>query len=330
MYTDEGPEPKGPFRRPSSAGQKVSVASRFVNPALLLLALARPMDVIEEWTLLDTTPVRHAVVARAVYPSGGDGEIEVPSVFSQGMAPEVSLVGAIAPCPVWRVGDRWHARIPATGSARPVRVIARRVDATPGARLFRLPWPLAVGEASRRVALIPRGWLAGPSEGWSCADDEVSTLACVSIDTRPNPLAVRVAPARSTRLEAALAALAAPIALAAAWLGDRENRPARIASLGGALLAGGAIALALVGAHWISWAAGLLVALAFSTLATRVAVRDERARQISALGLLLTTLLATLEGHVVRVLCAAVVTLLALHVRHALGAPAARSSPAAA
>ncbi|MFO0558398.1 MAG: hypothetical protein U0269_10315 [Polyangiales bacterium] len=171
-----------------------------MHPLLFVLALARPTEVLEEWTLLETAPVRELVTARVVYDRDRGPEIALPTVFDSDRAPpSVELVGHLRPLVVTRVGASWHARLPEPTSTPRPRVVVRSVREARDVRLFQLGWPVTNGEAIRRVAIVPRGWMQVMSEGWTCADDSISSIACVSIDTRPNPLRVRVSPLASSR-----------------------------------------------------------------------------------------------------------------------------------
>lgn len=268
-----------------------------VHTALLLLALAQPTEVLEEWTLLDTAPLREALTARAVYRRDEGPEIALPAAFDgDGDAPQAALVGAVAPLPVWRQGGRWHARLPSTQGPRSARVVIRSVRVLRSARLFQLRWPMARGEASRRVAIAPRGWLTAVTEGWTCADDSIATIACVSIDTAPNALALRVPAAAAVGWHRALALVALVTLVAASVAGPKNSRWARLVALSGALLLCACVALTWVGARLISWALAMALATFVALGCGWLSMRSERAKAASGVALATITLLAVFDG----------------------------------
>jgi hypothetical protein len=269
-----------------------------VHSLLLLLALARPAEVLEEWTLLDTAPLNEVLTARVVYSRDQGPEIVLPAVFNgDERAPLVELVGRVRPLEVTRVQSEWRARLPADVAVARPRVVVRSVRRVRDVRLFQLGWPAARGEAIRRVAIVPRGWMQSMTEGWTCADDSIQSIACVSIDTAPNPLRLRASPWPSSR-----ASLAAAAAFALSVLGvllgfsQPKQRLARGAAFGAAALGAAAVALAFVGARLISWAPSLaLASLAAVALAALVG-DDANARRAAALSLLALSLLAVFDG----------------------------------
>lgn len=267
-------------------------------PFVLVLALARPMEVLEEWTLLDTAPVRELVTARAVYERDRGPEIALPAVFdAEATAPTVELVGHLRPLEVTRVGASWHAALPPNVSTARPRVVVRSVQSARDVRLFQLGWPVTNGEAIRRVAIVPRGWMQVMSEGWTCADDSISSIACVSIDTRPNPLRVRVPAAPSSRgawIAAALFSLA--ICSLFALSAPKSERVARAATWLGAWLASASVALAVVGARWWPWPATLALAAVCATLLSALVANDDNSRRVGAMSALAVALVSVFDG----------------------------------
>jgi hypothetical protein len=176
-------------------------------------------------------------------------------------------------------------------------VVVRSVRRVRDVRLFQLGWPAARGEAIRRVAIVPRGWMQSMTEGWTCADDSIQSIACVSIDTAPNPLRLRASAWPSSRASL-LAAAAFALSMLGVLLGfsQHKQRLARGAAFAAAALGSSAVALAFVGARLISWAPSLalasLVAVALATLIGD----DPNARRAAALSLLALSLLAVFDG----------------------------------
>ncbi len=274
-----------------------------MHTLLLLLAIARPMETIEEWTLLDSAPLEEALTARAVYRRDDGPELELPAVFdaidAAAPQPSVELVGTIAPLSVYRINGRWRARLPPEPGPRNARVVVRSIRPVSSLKMFRAQWPITRGDASRRVAIVPRGWMEGVSAGWTCADDSVSTVACVTIDTAPNPLHVRVPAAPMHRANRALSALLAVIALAFV-VGSRDatvaDRRARGAALAAAAVPGAGLGLTLVGARLISWAFALNVACALAMVGAALALRSKRALTAASGALAVLPLVAVFDG----------------------------------
>ena len=300
-----------------------------MHPLLFVLALARPTEVLEEWTLLETAPVRELVTARVVYDRDRGPEIALPTVFDSDCAPpSVELVGHLRPLTVTRVGASWHARLPETTSTPRPRVVVRSVREARDLRLFQLGWPLTNGEAIRRVAIVPRGWMQVMSEGWTCADDSISSIACVSIDTRPNPLRVRVSPLSSSR-GAWLAA--AVLSLATCALFAMSNPPRARLAAGASWLVGlvatSSVALTLVGARWTSWAVALSAASLCATALAALAGADDNARRTGAMAALAIALLSVFDGRPSRSLAALAAAFVALAIARWLSRGSLRPSP---
>jgi hypothetical protein len=194
-------------------------------------------------------------------------------------------------------------------------VVVRSVRELYDVRLFQLPWPVTNGEAIRRVAIVPRGWIQGMGEGWTCVDDSIASIACVSIDTRPNPLVVRVSPVASTR-GAWIATALFSLSLWA-WSTLRKPEEERLATAVTwfvALIATSSVALTLVGARCTSWCVALsLAALGATALAALVDSDDGAgARRLGAMAALALALLSVFDGRPLRslaVLAAATVAL---------------------
>lgn len=266
----------------------------------MLLALARPMEAIEEWTLLDTAPLTEALTARVVYRRDDGPELELPVVFDeQNSPPTVELVGTITPLPVYRSAGRWRARMPSEPGPRSARVVVRSIRAVRSLRLFQAQWPVVRGDASRRVAISPRGWMQGVSGGWTCADDSVATVACVSIDTAPGPLHFRVPAARTSTAERVALAFAAVLA-ALFTVGTRRttanDRRSRAVALVAALVPSVGLALTMVGARLISWPLGFALACVLSALGAWASLRSKRATTASSIALGVLPLVAVFDG----------------------------------
>lgn len=294
-----------------------------MHSLLLLLALARPVEVLEEWTLLDTAPLREVLTARVVYARAQGSEIAIPSVFSdESQPPHVELIGHLAPLAVRREGGEWRATLPESttilSTPRP-RVIVRAVRELRGAQLFHGSWPMARGEASRRVAIAPRQWMVSVSEGWTCADDSVESVACVSIDTAPRPMIVRV-PARPTSRAGWVAAIAFVLAMfgLSLSLAPARARLSRGATFAAALLACTSVALTLVGAHLLPWGAALAGAAGVAAILAAVIGEHTRARQWAALALVAVPLLAVFDGSPSRACAALFAAIVVIASAHAI------------
>jgi hypothetical protein len=300
-----------------------------VHPLLFVLALARPTEVLEEWTLLETAPVRELVTARVVYDRNRGPEIALPTVFDGDRTPpSVELVGHLRPLVVTRVGASWHARLPEPTSTPRPRVVVRSVREARDVRLFQLRWPVTNGEAIRRVAIVPRGWMQVMSEGWTCADDSISSIACVSIDTRPNPLRVRVSPLASSR-GAWIATAVFSLAMCAllALRKPKQERLAVAATWLVGLVATSSVALTLVGARWTPWSVALSSAALSATALAALVGSDEHARRTGAIAALAIALLSVFDGRPARSLVALAVAFVALVGARCLSRAYPRPSP---
>lgn len=284
----------------------------------MLLALARPMEVIEEWTMLDTAPLTEALTARVVYRRDDGPELELPLVFDDDDAPPtVELVGTIAPLAVHRVAGRWRARMPSEPGPRNARVVVRSIRTVRSLRLFQAQWPTPRGEASRRVAISPRGWMQGVSGGWTCADDSVATVACVSIDTAPSPLHFRVPPPTTTlghRVALAICALVAVAYAVGARSSTADDRRGRAVALVAALIPAVGLALTMVGARLISWPQGLAVACVLASIGAALSLRSKRGTTVASAALVALPLLSVFDGRPATSLVGWLVALVAIAV----------------
>lgn len=244
--------------------------------ALLLLALIEPVQSLEEWSLLDAQPLRELVTVRADYRVDRDEPLLLSSVFlpANSQEQQIDRVDVWIPgearsfSPQW-VNGRWQLALPAhlrpssEQGARRLRVVARQLRSAPEVRLFALGWPQiqrqnASSAPSRTMAIAPHQWLRSATAGWNCVDDSVRDVACVSIDTRPQPLLFSVGARPSTRGDWILTAIVT--ALMAVLTGfAKTDKTYRWPSFAGALLLASFLSLAMVGARVASWTGALLL-----------------------------------------------------------------------
>ncbi|MDP3277680.1 MAG: hypothetical protein Q8Q09_21030 [Deltaproteobacteria bacterium] len=273
------------------------------EPLLLTLALAQPVEIFEEWSLLDSAPLTQALVVRALYRTTDGVDAALSESFSETMRPEAYAGSATEPLRVDRVGTRWHVRLPPGRDGR-VRITARAVSTLHTVRAFSLLWPQTRGWASRRVAITPNGWVLGVGQGWSCADDEVSTSACVSIDRVAPSLHVRVSPAKRGRWAWQWSTLAALLVFAAWRAIDARDRVLFAIGMVGVVPF---VALTLAASRTTGWAEALSVcALMFAT-PIAVAVSRPSGRVAGVVSMLAVALYAVFVGEPRSTLAGAVV-----------------------
>lgn len=275
-----------------------------MNAALLVfLALARPIEVAEEWEIVSRAPLRELVTARAYYRRDEGPRALLPDAIQGGDAPEAFVPGARGMLHVHRGPEGWQVDLP-PGPTDRVRVVARSMRKVEGARRFRVQWP-RVPESrtpSRHTAILPRAWLREDPLDWTCPRAADDPLPCVSTARHPPPLVTTLPPAPSTPLQISLASLAAIVALAfAARGGQGVSRGEGLVGAAAGLLVGAAFAFALVGAYVTSWASALALGFALFGSAGALAPRAPRALALGAIALFVVPIFAVLDGRPLRV-----------------------------
>lgn len=252
---------------------------------LLALTLAAPAEVFEEWALTDTAPLAEVITARALYRRrDGDAGLLPPSV-RRGPRPSAYAFGATAPLAVTWGARGWQCALP-PGDRATVRVVARVTRPVEAPRLFRLRWPAVPGGdgPARRLALVPRDWLDGRHPEWTCPDEPLGDVPCVSRAARPGAVVTRVTAAPSVPGSLPLAGGLTALALAlVAWPAPRRAERA-FAALGGLAVAL-SVALSLVGARIASWGGAALLCLPLGALVGALAPATATGRACGAAAL---------------------------------------------
>jgi uncharacterized membrane protein len=275
---------------------------------LLALALARPIDVLEEWDLLPGAPLRESVTARVNYRRGDGPAARLPEAVQGQVAPQVFAVGQREELSVQHGPDGWTVDLP-PGERDTVRLVARVVRPVSGARLFRLDWPAShpATVPTRRVATVPREWrLYAPAE-WTCPEDELEEVSpCVSTAREVEPLRLRVPAPRASAWSTVLALLAVVASGAlATLLGAHDTRRPRMAGALGGAFVGLALLLALTGALATSVPIALLVAGIPSVALGALASRTRGSMIVGGGVLMVLPLLVVFDGRLRHVLPAA-------------------------
>jgi hypothetical protein len=276
-------------------------------PLPIALVLATPVEVFEEWSLADTAPLAEVVTSRVLYRRRDGADALLPESIRRGPRPTAYALGQSAPLAV-RWGARgWQCALPA-GERDTVRVVARVTRRPEAPKLFRARWPAVTVNAAptRRIAVVPRGWLDARHEGWTCPDEPEDDVPCVSHEPRPGALVTRVPPTPSAPGSALLASV-----LVALSLGGIAGRPERRAERVFAALGGVAIALstclALVGARVTSWGTVAAFALPFGAIVGQWAPVTAVGRAAGAGALVVVPLAAVLGAPAAWVLALALV-----------------------
>ncbi len=280
--------------------------------AVLALTLARPAEVFEDWSLVETAPLREAVTVRALYLRRDGDAALLPPAVQGGAQPVAYALGQFAPLTVTRGAQGWQVDLP-PGDRDRVRVIARTVRPTEAPRLFRLRWPRTTsgGTPTRRVATVPRAWLDGSPRGWTCPDEPEDDLPCVSSVASPSPLTLRASALPSPRGAVPVAwGLTALALVLSAW--RPAGRAERLLAAVGGAAAALSVALAVVGAHWASWGIAGAVLVPAGALAGAVAPGTRAGRLTGSVALLAVPLVAVLDGRARDALAAAVVAVVAV------------------
>lgn len=247
----------------------------------LALVLSTPTEVFEEWSLSPSAPLVEVVTVRALYRRREGSTALLPESLRGAPRPEVHAFGSTAALAVTWGPRGWQCALPA-GGRETVRLVARVSRAPTQPRLFRARWPeiQANSAPTRRVAIVPREWIEGSAEGWTCPEEPDADVPCVSHERAPRPIALRTSSPPSPGGSWALAMTLTSAALAAvAWAPSRRAERS-VAALGGVAIAV-SVCLSLVGAHASSWGAA---AACLAPLGALVGARAPKTRAGRALG----------------------------------------------
>lgn len=263
-------------------------------PPLIALVLAAPAEVFEEWALTPGAPLGEVVTARALYQRADGDTALLPEALRTGPRPTVHALGLTRPLAVTWGARGWQCALPA-GERSSVRLIARVSRAPAAPKMFHTRWPAVTANAAptRRVAIVPRDWLEGSPEGWTCPDEPDGDVPCVSHERAPGPVLLRVPAHPSRRGSVLLAFTLAGAALAAsAWSPSR--RAERVVAALGGLAVALSVCLALVGAHAASWGASASLLVPVGVLTGALAPRAQASRVAGAASLVVVPLLAVI------------------------------------
>lgn len=276
---------------------------------VLVLALAQPMEVLEQWDILATVPLLENVTARAVYFRSAGPWALLPAAVQGRQMPRAFAVGVRRDLLVRRGTLGWEVRLP-PGERDSVRVVARVVRPVRSARWFRLSWPVlsAARVPTRRVVTVPRQWMVFVPPEWSCPREPVDGVPCVSTVVRPRPLQLQLPPPPSHRGVVVFAILVVVLVAAfAVSLGPDETRRHRLVGALGGVVVGLAVTLGLVGA----WALSIPVALSLATVPAVIlgawAPRNRSSTMAAGLALLIVPLVVVFDGRLGSVIAASVV-----------------------
>jgi hypothetical protein len=277
-----------------------------LSALLLTIALAHPLDVLEEWELLPGAPLLESVTARAVYRRDEGPVAQLPDAVQGATAPEVFAVGVRENLVPRRGRAGWEVALP-PGERETVRFVARVVRPVRDVRLFRLAWP-ATGASrvpARRVATLPRAWITHAPREWTCPDDVAEEVICVSSARAPAPLRLRVPAPPASRLAVVLAVIAVLAAGAlVALLGPAGSRRERLAGALGGGFVGAALALGLVGAHAMNPALAIALAGSVAVGVGALTPRTPSSERAGGLALVVVPLVVVLDGRLRDVLVA--------------------------
>ncbi len=274
----------------------------------LATLLVQPNDVLEQRELLLDTRIAEVVTARAHYRLETSRRVLLPAGVQGVERPQVFVAGQLDELAPERGPQGWEVEIPRAAGDVP-RVMAMTTRTLNDVVLFQLVWPRIVprNEPTRRVLSVPRRALRDVPPGWTCPADGYDITQCVSSRRRPDALTLRIDPRGSRAFEWAIAAAAMLIASVgiARWARRAQPRERIVgASIGAAV--GGVVALALVGAHWVGWAAALAACMPVASIAGGLATRSRAASTIGVLALLGTTLAVSFGVRIVPLLGIAV------------------------
>ncbi len=282
--------------------------------AMVFLALAFPLELFDEYSLLPTAPLTERVTARARYRREGDGTALLPRCLQGPQRPSVRVFGsAQALQPRW-TRDGWTVLLPSvpsvplvpSDSVRVLGWVERPVDPP---RLFRAEWPRVREESipTRRVAIAPRALLGGVPRAWTCPSEAPDEVPCVTRERAPPPLLHTLSPPPSPRGTVGLALALVSLAFAAVSWSERGRIERSLGAAGGAAIAL-AVALSMVGACAKSWGPALALTLPWGVLVGAFAVRSSAGRSAGGIGLMVVPLLAVTGRSVDVVVGAALVT----------------------
>ena len=268
-------------------------------PLVLQLAgLARPTSVFTEWSLVERAPRAEHVTARADY-RRRDGAVGLlPQVLQHGPRPSARVAGTGAVLPVTARPAGWCVPLP-PGDRPELRVVAEVTRAIPRPRAFRTAWPrfVAEGVPSRQLVVLPRALIDEVPDGWTCPQEPVRVVPCVTRRERPEALVRHLPALPSPRWSRGLAAALAALALGAAYA-PREGRLERFAGAAGGATVGLALALALVGASVLAWGPALAVTVPVLTAAGAVASASPAGRIAGGAALAAVPLMAVAGSRV--------------------------------
>ncbi len=276
----------------------------FSTLVVFIAALIDPVQSVEEYALLDSHPLQELLTIRADYRLDGDATLRLPQTLIGEASVQLWLPGDVAAVQAVRVQDRWHFRLPEqiagqTERSR-VRVIARQLRPVETVRLFALGWPQirwqnASQAPSRTLATVRRDWLLSATAGWSCVDDTVRDAACVSIDTRPPPLSLRVSARPSSKPSWAVTCASVLLSLGVIFR-SQIARHLRVVVGAAAGLCALFVSLVLVGARWLSWSWALSLTIPSIALLIAAVAVEQRAMLVLAAGLVIVSTLGVAQG----------------------------------
>lgn len=278
-------------------------------PVTIALLLA-PIEILEERSLNDRTPVSETITVRGLWPHPDNDALALlpRSLAAPSPRPVVHLVGRARPLELRATPNGWAAVIPFT-HRRTVRLVATVTLAVETTGLFRLSWPAIIPSdvPTRYVATVPRRLLDGPASlSWVCPDTGLHLRDCVSRDRHPAALVTRWIAPHSPRFTLALALAFAALTLTLITRSPHRRAERLLASLGG-LAVSLSLSLSLVGAGLLSWGPALLVTLSPSTLIASHAPLHPRGRLFGALALITVPLVSVVGAPWGLVVCVSLV-----------------------
>lgn len=280
----------------------------------IALALNQPVEVFEEWALVESSPLAESVIARGVYLRREGSTALLPLAVQGPQRPVVHALGHDAALPV-SVGPRgWQCVLP-PGERDSVRLIAQVVRPVEAPRLFRARWP-RVREThvpTRRVAVVPRDWIESVSRDWTCPAEAPEEVPCVTREVHPSPITLRVTAARSPR--GSFVATFGLTAFALGWIArvSSTGRAERVTAALGGVVTALAVSLSLVGAHVASWGGALAVLVPAGAFVGALAPRARLSRITATVALVVLPLLAVFGASASVVLvCALIFALVTL------------------
>jgi hypothetical protein len=256
--------------------------------------LVSPVEIFEEWTLLETVPLRETITIRAVYERVSDGIAILPRSVQGGSKPVAYALGNTQPLRVIHGSHGWQCALPASQRAT-VRIVATTTRVTTPPVMFQTSWPSVFTETvpTRRMVEAPRLWMA-PREAWTCPDDAEDLGVCVSHERVPGPVVMRVPAATSPKYSVSFAWFLTTLSLA--WVTRSPTRrlerfAAGVGGLGVAL----ALCLSLVGARLSSWGVAACVCVPLGVLVGAIAPATRTSRALGAFTLAIVPLVAMLK-----------------------------------